>query len=208
MRKNRLLNFNSAAPDLSLKRTSGRSVRLSTLWKKKPLILAFTRHFGCTQCKEMLDELVRGKSEIEAAGMGVAVVTQGSPETTALFVKEFGPGLLALSDPERRAYKAYGLERGNIFETVLNWKVIRAVRRAREKGFFLEEPPEGQDAMQMSGTFVIGTNGRVLLPYYYDNIADHPPLDLLLSGVLSTGWDKAFEGPVGPNAVTENGESK
>ena len=30
----------------------------------------------------------------------------------------------------------------------------------------------------MSGTFVIGTNGRVLLPYYYDNIADHPPLDL------------------------------
>ena len=131
MRKKRLLNFNSAAPDLSLKRTSGRSVRLSTLWKKKPLILAFTRHFGCTQCKEMLDELVRGKSEIDAAGMGVAVVTQGSPETTALFVKEYGTGLLALADPERKAYRAYGLERGNIFETVLNWKVVRAVRRAR-----------------------------------------------------------------------------
>ena len=200
MKKKRALNFDSQAPDVALKKINGRSISLSTLWKKKPLILAFTRHFGCTQCKEMLDELVRGKDQIDAAGLDVAVITQGTVEATALFVKEFAPGLLALSDPTREAYKAYGLERGNIFETVLNWKVIRAVRKAREKGFYLEEPPEGQDAMQMSGTFVVGTNGRVLLPYYYDNIADHPSLDLLLSGVLSTGWDKSFDGPVGPNA--------
>ena len=50
----------------------------------------------------------------------------------------------------------------------------------------------------MSGTFIINTSGNVILPYYYDNIADHPSLDLLLSGVLSTDWDKPFDGPIGP----------
>ena len=49
----------------------------------------------------------------------------------------------------------------------------------------------------MSGTFIISTQGRIELPYYYDHIADHPPLDLLLSGVLSTRWDQPFDGPVG-----------
>ena len=50
----------------------------------------------------------------------------------------------------------------------------------------------------MSGTFIISTEGRIELPYYYDHIADHPPLDLLLNGVLSTRWDQPFDGPVGP----------
>ena len=198
MKKKHVLNFNSPAPDVTLENTAGKKVKISSLWKKKPLILAFTRHFGCTQCKEMLDELVEGKARIEEAGLGIAVVTQGTPENTDLFMKAYAPGLLALADPERRAYQAYGLERGNIFDTVLNLTVFRAVRASAKKGYLLEPPPDGQDAMQMSGTFIIGQNGRILLPYYYDNIADHPAIELLLHGVLSTGWKKAFEGPVGP----------
>ena len=200
MRKKRLLNFNSPAPDLTLPDTDQKMVTLSRLWRKKPLVLAFTRHFGCTQCKEMLNELEEGQERIHAAGLGIAIVSQGTPESAALFAAEFAPGLLVLSDPERTAYRAYGLERGTLFETFLNLKVIKAVRNARKKGYHVEPPPEGQDAMQMSGTFIIGTDGRVLLPYYYDNIADHPALDLLLSGVLDTGWEKLFEGPVGPAA--------
>lgn len=200
MPRKRLLNFESTAPDLALLDIAGKPVKLSSLWKKRPLVLAFTRHFGCTQCKEMLDELVESRERIEKAGLGIAVVTQGTPEITLLFAQQYAPGLLALSDPERVAYRAYGLERGSLFETFLSLKVLRAVRRSREKGYQMEPPPEGQDAMQMSGTFIIGRDGRILLPFYYDNIADHPSLDLLLSGVLSTGWDKEFEGPVGPAA--------
>jgi len=198
MKKNNRLIFNQLAPDLELLNTAGKPVSLSSLWKKRILILAFTRHFGCTQCKEMLDELVDGKDHIEEAGLGITVVTQGTPKTTDLFMQQYAPDLLALCDPERMAYHAYGLERGNIFQTVLNPKVIRSVREAAKKGYMLEEPPEGQDAMQMSGTFIINQQGRILLPFYYDNIADHPSLNLLLEGVLSTGWDEDFEGPIGP----------
>ncbi len=198
MEKEKHLNFYQPAPDLVLQDVAGNPVRLSDLWKEQPLLLAFTRHFGCTQCKEMLDELVTGKAQIDEVGLNLAVVTQGTPESTALFAAEFAPGLFTLADPERKAYEAFGLERGNLFQTFLNPRVWSAISRARRKGYQVEAPPLGQDAMQMSGTFIISKDGRILLPFYYDHIADHPPLSLLLSGVLSTGWDQPFEGPVGP----------
>lgn len=198
MKNEKQLNFYHNAPDLELQDTAGQQVRLSSLWQERPLLLAFTRHFGCTQCKEMLDELVEGKEKIDQAGLALAVITQGTPETTRLFADEFAPGLLLLADPERKAYEAYGLERGNLFQTFLNPKVWAAISRSRKKGYQVEPAPAGQDAMQMSGTFIITKDGRIALPYYYDHIADHPPLDLLLNGVLSTTWDQPFEGPVGP----------
>jgi peroxiredoxin len=198
MAKKNQLNFYRNAPDAELLDVEGKPVKLSTLWQEKPLLLAFTRHFGCTQCKEMLDELVEAREKIEKAGLSLAVINQGSPKSTALFAKQFAPGLLMLCDPEREVYEAYGLERGNLFQTFLNTNVWKAVSRAQKKGYKVEPAPEGQDAMQMSGTFIISTNGHILLPYYYDHIADHPPLDLLLGGVLSSSWDQPFEGPVGP----------
>jgi peroxiredoxin len=198
MAKNKHLNFNRTAPDLTLQDTSGEPVQLSNLWAERPLLLAFTRHFGCTQCKEMLEELVDGRQRIEEAGLGIAVIMQGTPAETAVFARQYAPGLMCLADPERKAYQAYGLERGNLFQTFLNPKVWSAVSRSSKKGYAVEAPPPGQDAMQMSGTFIISKEGRIELPYYYDHIADHPPLDLLLSGVLSTRWDQTFNGPVGP----------
>lgn len=198
MKKKQQLSFNRSAPDVTLMNTSGEPVPLSSLWAERPLLLAFTRHFGCTQCKEMLDEIVAGKERIEGAGLGIAIIMQGTPQATAEFASIYAPGLLCLSDPERKAYQAYGLERGDLFQTFLNPTVWKSISDAGKKGYKVEPPPPGQDAMQMSGTFLISKQGRILLPYYYDHIADHPPLDLLLSGVLSTPWDQNFEGPVGP----------
>ncbi len=198
MPQKRRIDFNHGAPDVVLIDTQGQAVQLSGLWKERPLLLAFTRHFGCTQCKEMLEELVSGKDEITQAGLGIVVVLQGTPEASAEFAHQFAPGLTCLADPERKAYRAYGLERGDLFQTFLNPRVWSAISRSRKKGYSVEPPPAGQDAMQMSGTFIINTDGKIVLPYYYDHIADHPTLELLLSGVLRTGWDKPFDGPLGP----------
>jgi len=49
--------------------------------------------------------------------VSIAVIMQGTPETAAEFARQFAPGLLCLADPERKAYRAYGLERGNLFQT-------------------------------------------------------------------------------------------
>lgn len=201
MKQTQHLNFNQPAPDLLLKDINGNDVRLSALWQKKPLLLAFTRHFGCTQCKEMLDELVSGRQQIEKAGLNPVIILMGTVEASRQFAAQFAPGLLCLTDPERKAYQTYGIERGGIFQTFLNLKVWKALKAAAKKGYKVEPPPAGQDAMQMSGIFIINQSGHIVLPYYFDNIADHPTIDLLLSGVLSTRWDQPFEGPVGPGVT-------
>ena len=199
MAQNAQLKFNDIAPDLELLDTQGAPVQLSALWKKQVLVLVFTRHFGCPQCKEMVDTLANAAPQIKSNGLGLAFVTQGSPQETKAFCEARAPGQLCLADPERKAYRAYGLERANAWQTFLSWRVWQSNKRLKqERGWNTELPPTGQDAMQLAGTFVIGTDGRIRLPYYYDNIADHPPVDLLLHGVMGRNWNQPFEGPVAP----------
>jgi len=195
------LKFNDAAPDTEVTAADGTRIKLSSLWQNKVLVLAFTRHFGCPQCKEMLDELVTGYPELVGAGLSLAVVTQGTLDQTKEFCAERAPGILCLSDPERKVYAAFGLERGTLRQTFLSaqvWKSNRKLKKTR--GWNTELPPPGQDSMLMSGTFVIGPDGLVRLPYYYENIADHPPLDLLVKGILGTDWKKPLGSPITPEA--------
>ena len=195
------LKFNDAAPDAELTAVDGTRIKLSSLWQNKVLILAFTRHFGCPQCKEMLDELVTGYPELVGAGLSLAVVTQGTLDQTKEFCAERAPGILCLSDPERKVYAAFGLERGTLRQTFLSAQVWRSNRRLKKtRGWNTELPPPGQDSMLMSGTFVIGPDGLVRLPYYYENIADHPPLDLLVKGIMGTDWKKPLGSPITPEA--------
>lgn len=193
------LKFNDLAPDLELQDVGGLPVRLSSLWKKQVLLLAFTRHFGCPQCKEMVDQLIAASPQIKAKNLALAIITQGTPEQAKAFCEQRAPGVLCLADPERKAYAAYGLERASIWQIFLSRNVWRSNRRLkRERGWRAEWPPQGQDALQMAGTFVIAPDGRIRLPYYYDDIADHPPADLLLHGVMGMDWDQTFDGPVVP----------
>lgn len=193
------LKFNDPAPDLELQDVEGKPVLLSTLWEKKTLILAFTRHFGCPQCKEMTDHLVVASPEFKKKNLGLVIVTQGTPEEAKAFCSERAPGVVCLADPERIAYQAYGLERANVWQSFLSLNVWRSNRRLkRERGWSTDLPPQGQDALQMAGTFIIAPDGHIRLPYYYDDIADHPPVDLLLHGVMGATWDQPFEGPVAP----------
>ncbi|MGE5379155.1 MAG: SelL-related redox protein [Bacteroidota bacterium] len=193
------LKFNDPAPDLELLNVDCNPVKLSSLWENQVLILAFTRHFGCPQCKEMVDQLVLASPAIQKKDLALVIVTQGTPDEARKFCEQRAPGILCLSDRERKAYAAYGLERANLWQTFLSLDVWRSNRRLkRERGWKTELPPKGQDAMQMAGIFVIAPDGIIRLPYYYDHIADHPSVDLLLHGVMGMDWNQTFNGPVAP----------
>jgi peroxiredoxin len=193
------LKFNDPAPDLELQDTDGKPVLLSSFWKDRILVLAFTRHFGCPQCREMVDHLVVASPQFKDRNLGLVIVTQGTPEGAKAFCAERAPGVTCLADPERRAYRAYGLERANIWQSFLSLNVWRSNRRLKkERGWNTDLPPIGQDALQMAGTFIIAPDGRIRLPYYYDDIADHPSVDLLLHGVMGMDWKQPFDGPVAP----------
>ena len=197
MTKSIRLQFYHSAPDVELLDSSGNPVRLSSLWSEHALLLAFTRHFGCPQCKELLAELVQGSAQLAQAGIHLAVVTQASAAEAAEFCAQYAPGIACLADPNRAAYRAYGLGRGSLRQTVLSPQALLSNARLRQtKGWNAELPPAGQDALLMSGLFIIGSDGRIRLPYYYDHIADHPPLDLLLRGIMGVEWNRPFEGPI------------
>jgi peroxiredoxin len=192
------LKFNDPAPDINLLSTNGSPIQLSSLWQNHVLVLAFTRHFGCPQCKEMMDQLVQFKPDFAARGLALAVVTHGTPEMAKAFCSERAPGVLCLADPDRQAYHAYGLGRASLLQA-FSPRVLRSNKRIQEtKGWKPELPPTGQDAFQMSGTFIIGNDGRIRLPYYYDDIADHPPVELLLRGVMGMDWSTPLESPIKP----------
>ena len=197
MGKLRHLPFNAPAPDLNLTAATGETVQLASLWAARPLFLIFVRHFGCPQCKELLDFVTQNKARLGAAGLALAVVTQGTPAEALEFCRQHAPGQLCLADPERQAYRAYQVERGGLRQTFLSPRVWWANWQAGKKGYRVELPPPGQDAMQMAALFVVSTDGHIRLPYYYDDIADHPPLELLLAGVLSTDWNTPFDAPLG-----------
>ena len=188
------LKFNDPAPDVSLLGTDGEPVKLSSLWRDKVLVLAFTRHFGCPQCKDMVDQLIGAHQALTEKGLRLAIVTHASAESARQFCDQRAPNVVCLADPDRTAYHAYGLYQGTFWQTLLSPHIWISNRRlARIKGYKPELPPVGQDAYQMSGTFIIGTDGRIRLPYYYDDIADHPPLDLILHGIMGANWDKPYD---------------
>lgn len=195
------LKYNDLAPEAEILDAHGHPVRLSTLWAGRPLVLAFTRHFGCPQCKQLLDMLAHFAPELSARGLGLAVVTQGQPDSTRDFCAQYAPGITCLSDPQRDSYRAFGLERASIWQTFLSINVWRSNRRlGRERGWQTEMPPAGQDAMQLAGVFIIGPDGRIRLPYYYEDIADHPPVEIMLRGVMGVNWGQPLEGPIAPDA--------
>jgi peroxiredoxin len=196
-KKQNHLNFNQSAPNLTVQTIDGETIQLSSFWTGKTLLLAFIRHFGCPQCKEMLSKLVALKPQLEKVGISIAIVTQGTPIESRAFCEQYAPGLRCLSDTQRQVYEAYGVERGNLRQTLFSRRVWAANARARKtKGWKPELPPTGQDAMLMSAVFIIGSDGYIRLPYYYDNIADHPPVELLLKGFLDTSWHKPLESPM------------
>jgi peroxiredoxin len=197
MQKGNRLKFTDPAPDMELLSTSGETLLLSSLWSQGTLLLAFTRHFGCPQCKEMLDELGQYGPALRQAGIKTVAITQAKPVETAAFCAQYASDLTCLSDPQRKAYTAFGLGRGSLSQTLFSLRVYRANAQVRSrKGWNPKLPPPGQDAMLMSGIFIIGMDGRIRLPYYYDDIADHPSLDLLLHGILGVDWNRPFDGPI------------
>lgn len=190
------LKFNDPAPNLDIQTADGRTIRLASLWSNETVLIAFARHFGCLNCQEMLSQLMDVRAEIERAGLRLVVVTQGSPTEAKKFCDEHAAHAICLADPKRRSYRAFGLTSGNVWQVFIAPQVWLDAWRSWRHGRRAQAPPKGQSLMQLSGVFIVGTDGKIRLPYYYDTLGDHPPIEILLHGVLGTCWSKPLDGPL------------
>lgn len=175
---NTQLKSGDSAPDVTLKTADGSDIRLSELWQKGSTILTFIRHFGCPACRAMLAELEANKAHLEARGLQVVAVGMGTPKTTDKFVQEMGVTFPVLADPRRTAYEAYRLMKMHWREQLRPAEFLKTTQNLLKHG---GGSNEGQDVMQLGGTFIINSKGIVTYAHTNKAVSDDPNVAALLT---------------------------
>jgi peroxiredoxin len=184
------------APDLELQDMTGAPVRLSELWRDRPALLLFWRHYGCSCGIERSNRLrLRHEyADFVAAGASVAIIGQGEPERAAVYAEKYSlPPCPILCDPTLRAYQAYGLPQGTPIQILYDapeefWRReykagVDLAKARREEG-----RPAVDDPWQLPGEFVIRPDGTIAFAYRYqycDNIPN--PLILVAAIIQANG---------------------
>jgi hypothetical protein len=128
--------------------------------------------------------LDQAHEDIRAAGGDVVAIFQYRAQPTRHFCRRRGVGFDCLGDPQRRAYAEVGLERGSWREVVgpqLTTGFLRAASRGAIGGL-----PQG-DVRQRPGTFVVASDGAVLLAHYNRDSADNAKMDTVLGALRGEG---------------------
>lgn len=177
------------APDQTLPDTTGSDRRISEFWTAGPALVVFLRHFGCSCLSERWEGLREALEDLVGAGVSVVAVCQAEPERAAAVVARRGYEIPVLCDPERSAYRAFGLLEGQPAQ-VLHDFPWRPGDEETARTMFLE-PRRGTERAsvdspwQLPGEFVIGPDGRIVLAYRYQYCEDYPPKTVLLGAVAS-----------------------
>jgi len=137
---------------------------LESLSHEAPLLVVFLRHFNCIYCRESLAELKRLRTEIEAEGVRLAAVHMGTEEQAEILLTLFGlKDVERFSDPERRLYHAFGLERATLGQLLGPASWLGMVRAGLKSRFLPGKKLEGivGDVLQMPGVFLL-SEGRIV----------------------------------------------
>ena len=127
-------------------------------------------------------QLHRDKGLLDAAGMDVAVIGNGSPSFIAGFRDETGWKGPVYTDPSRRVYEAAQLKR-SVMKT-LDPRAAAVALRALARGHRQGLVPQG-DQWQQGGVLVVAPDGRVLWHHASDRPDDHPGAEEILRAIQS-----------------------
>ncbi|MCW3061574.1 MAG: alkyl hydroperoxide reductase/thiol specific antioxidant/Mal allergen [Capsulimonas sp.] len=167
-----------AAPDLALTATDGSAILLSELWERRPIVVVFLRHYGCTFCREQAAWLRRDYAKFQAAGAEVVAIGQGDPKTGKAFQILLSlPYPLLVTGNDLAPYQAYGLDRGT-FSQLFGWRSFVRGAIATLRGHFIGRL--SGNGFQMPGTFVIDTGGRIQFVHRHAYASDNLSNDILL----------------------------
>ncbi len=178
------------APELELTGMSGDRVALSSVWRERPALLIFWRHFGCGCGFERAERLVAEHPQYVAAGANVAIIGQGEPERAEDYAQRRGipEGVTLLTDDSGRAYETYGILEGDEVQ-ILYDAPDELLRREEDAGRALAEArraagrPLVDNGWQLPAEFVVDTSGTIRLTYRY-NYCDNFPDPRVLTAAL------------------------
>jgi len=105
-----MLTAGDEAPDFRLPDHDGRPQRLSELLGRKPLILYFYPADFTPGCTKEACDLRDLHARILASGLRVVGVSPQPPDSHRRFREEYGLPFVLLSDEDKTAIKAYGVD--------------------------------------------------------------------------------------------------
>jgi peroxiredoxin len=146
---------------------------LLDLLDESPLLLIFLRHFGCSFCRQTLEDVSRIRSAIEAKGIRPVFVHLGTPERAKPYFDYYHlSDIERVSDPEATLYArpVFALPRKNAFSHFLIPAVLMGwLRTLPKQGIGLIQ----EDGEQMPGIFYLRQR-TIARAYRYKTIADQP----------------------------------
>jgi peroxiredoxin len=120
--------------------------------------------------------------EFRRLGAQVLVVTQARPDLLAVFLREQPLPFLAVADPGRLAYRAFGLERTS-WAAMMRPDVILRYLRLIFRGWRPQHVREGEDILQLGGDFVLDREGRLTYEFRSAEPTDRPSVEALLQAL-------------------------
>jgi peroxiredoxin len=129
--------------------------------RKRPLMLVFLRHGGCTFCRQTLTDLQQHRDSILQMGVDVALVHMGSPMEGTTMLSNYELDFFhRFSDPNCKLYHRFGFERGN-FSQLFSLPVIWRGLKAGIFGGHGIGKPQG-DSFQLPGVVVMYQDKAIL----------------------------------------------
>jgi len=149
---------------------SQRGASLVELSRRKPLLVVFLRHSGCTFCREAVADVAALRSEIESLGTQIAFVHMGQNEPVELLEKHGLNDLHSFRDPACSLYDTFGLKMGT-FSQLLGpfvwWRGLLAFFSGHKAGSF------AGNVFRMPGVFLID-GGEVVRGFRHQSAAERP----------------------------------
>jgi peroxiredoxin len=186
------LPIGAPAPDLQLLDDTGWLRHLSEFWATGPALLMFWRHFGCSCGVARADRLKAEWADHLDAGLTPVIIGQGDPLRAAEYRARHDLPCPVLSDPNRKAYRAYGVGQWPV-ERILYDAPASFWTHAHDEGASFQEARREQgrplvdDPWRAMAEFVVRPGGIVQLPYLYQYCEDYPDPRVLTTAARLSG---------------------
>jgi hypothetical protein len=154
---------------------------LLELLDESPILLIFLRHFGCSFCRQTLEDVSKLRGTIEAKGVRPVFVHLGSPERAKPYFDYYGLSAVErVSNPDASLYArpVFDLGRKHVLSHFLDPAVWKAwlTGSIRKHGIGLIH----EDGEQMPGIFYL-REGKIVRRFRYVTIADEPDYQKLIA---------------------------
>jgi peroxiredoxin len=147
-------------------------VNIDELSRQKQVLLVFLRHFGCTFCREAMEEIAELDAQVDHNKVDIVLVHMATNEVAQRYFQKYKISHLDhISDPECLLYKQFGLVKGNFNQLFGFRSWIRGLDAGIIKGHGWGV--QLGDGFQMPGVFTI-LEGKVVSEFRHRFVSDKP----------------------------------